>query len=254
MDLGLSGKRALVTGASRGIGFGCARALAAEGCDVALVGRDVHGLKAAMKAIRADYRVGVTSHATDLTIPGRQEALIDVVGELDVLVNNAGSIPPGELDAIDDETWREGWELKVFGYINLTRLVLPQMEARRSGVIVNVIGTAALRPRADYITGAAGNSALVGFTRSLGSTSLRRGVRVVGVNPGLVATDRMEELLRGKATERYGNPERWEELIPADPPPGTVDQIASVVAFLASEQASHVSGTTVTVDGGASAS
>ncbi|MGI9613598.1 MAG: short-chain dehydrogenase/reductase [Acidimicrobiales bacterium] len=253
MDLGLSGKRALVTGASRGIGFGCARALAGEGCDVALVGRDVHGLKAAMKAIRSDYRVGVTSHATDLTIPGRQEALIDVVGEIDVLVNNAGAIPPGELDSIDDETWREAWDLKVFGYINLTRLVLPQMQARRSGVIVNVVGAAAVRPSADYVTGAAGNSALVGFTRAVGSTSLRRGVRVVAVNPGLVATDRMEELLRAKADERYGNAERWEELIPADPPPGTVDQVADVVAFLASERASHVSGTTITVDGGACA-
>ena len=253
MDLGLSGKRALVTGASRGIGFGCARALAAEGCDVALVGRDVHGLKAAMKAIRADFRVGVTSHATDLTIPGRQEALIDVVGEVDVLVNNAGSIPPGELEEIDDRAWRDAWELKVFGYINLTRLVLPQMEARRSGAIVNVIGAAAVRAQANYIAGSAGNAALVGFTRALGSTSLRHGVRVVAVNPGLVATDRMEELLRVRAEERYGNPERWEELIPTDPPPGSVDQVADVVTFLASDRASHVSGTTITVDGGASA-
>ncbi len=253
MDLGLSGKRALVTGASRGIGFGCARALAAEGCDVALVGRDVHGLKAAMKAIRADYRVGVTSHATDLTVPDRQAALVDVVGEIDVLVNNAGAIPPGELDEVDDATWRAAWELKVFGYVNLTRLVLPQMEARRSGVIVNVIGAAAVRPRADYITGATGNSALVGFTRALGNTSLRRGVRVVAVNPGLIATDRMEVLLRAQAEERFGNPERWEELVPSDPAPGTVEQVADVVAFLASERASHVSGTTITIDGGASA-
>jgi NAD(P)-dependent dehydrogenase (short-subunit alcohol dehydrogenase family) len=253
MDLGLSGKRALVTGASRGIGFGCARSLAAEGCDVALVARDVHGLKAAMKAIRADYRVGVTSHATDLTIPGRLDALTDVVGDIDVLVNNAGSIPPGELAHIDDDTWREAWELKVFGYINLTRLILPQMEARRSGVIVNVIGTAAVRPSAGYLAGSTGNSALLGFTRALGSTSLSRGVRVVGVNPGLVATDRMEELLRVGAEERFGNQERWEELIPVDPPPATVDQVADVVAFLASNRASHVSGTTITVDGGASA-
>ncbi|MDH3678345.1 MAG: short-chain dehydrogenase/reductase [Acidimicrobiia bacterium] len=253
MDLGLSGKRALVTGASRGIGFGCARALAAEGCDVALVGRDVHQLKAAMKAIRADFRVGVTSHATDLTVTSRQEALVDVVGDIDILVNNAGAIPPGDLLSIDEARWREAWELKVFGYINLCRLVLPQMQERRSGVIINVVGAAAVRPRADFITGAAGNSALVGFTRALGSSSLRRGVRVVAVNPGLIATDRMEELLRARAVERYGNPARWEELIPNDPEPGTVEDVANLVTFLASNRAGHITGTTITVDGGASA-
>lgn len=253
MDLGLSGKRALVTGAARGIGFGCARALAAEGCDVALVGTDVQQLKAAMKAIRAEFRVGVSSHATDLTIDGRAEALVDVVGEVDILVNNAGAIAPGDLAAVDDDRWRESWELKVFGCINLSRLVLPSMEERRSGVIVNVIGTAAVSPRADYVAGAAGHSALVGFTRALGSTSLRRGVRVVAVNPGLIDTERMEELLRVRAEERFGNAARWEELVPLDPGPGTVEQVADVVTFLASERASHVSGTTVTVDGGASA-
>lgn len=254
MDLGLAGKRALITGASRGIGFACALALAAEGCDVALVGRDVHLLKAAVKAIRTRFRVGVSSHATDLSVPSRQAALIDVVGDIDILVNNAGAIPPGELDSVSDASWRAAWELKVFGYINLARLVLPRMEAQGHGVIVNVIGAAALRPRPDYIVGATGNSALVGFTRALGSRSLEHGVRVVGVNPGLIMTDRLEVMLRRAAGERWGNPERWDELIPLDPPPGRADQVADVVAFLASDRAGYVSGTVVTVDGGASAS
>lgn len=251
MDLGLAGKRALVTGASRGIGLACARALAAEGCDLALAARDVKKLKTAVKTIRADRRVGVTSHATDLSKPDRQHALLDVAGDIDILVNNAGAIPPGDLAAVDDDTWREAWELKVFGYINLSRLVLPRMEARGWGVIINVVGMASMRPSADYIAGAAGNSALVGFTRALGSRSVRNGIRVVAVNPGLVLTDRMEELLRKAAVDRYGNAERWDELIPTDPPPGTPDQIADVVAFLASDRASHISGTTINVDGGA---
>lgn len=251
MDLGLSGKRALITGASRGIGFASARALAAEGCDVALAARDVGRLKIAVKAIRADFRVGVTSHATDLAVTERQGALVDVVGDIDILVNNAGAIPTGDLSALDDHTWRESWELKVFGYINLCRLVLPRMVQRGGGTIVNVIGAAAVKPQASYIAGAAGNSALVGFTRALGSRSHRDGVRVVAVNPGLILTDRMEDLLRSAAEERYGNPERWDDLIPTDPPPGTPEQVADVVAFLASERASHISGTTLTVDGGA---
>jgi NAD(P)-dependent dehydrogenase (short-subunit alcohol dehydrogenase family) len=251
MELGLGGKRALVTGASRGIGFGCERALAAEGCDLAMAALDVRRLKAAVKAIRTEFRVGVTSHATDLSVTARQEALIDVVGDVDILVNNAGAIPPGGLADLDDEEWRQAWELKVFGYINLCRLLLPRMEARGSGVIVNVIGAAAVRPRPDYLAGAAGNSALVGFTRALGQRSIHNGVRVVAVNPGPIMTDRLEEMLRAAAQERFGNPERWDDLIPTDPGPGTIEQVADVVAFLASDRASHVNATAITVDGGA---
>ena len=245
--------RALITGASRGIGFACAMALAAEGCDVALAGRDIHRLKGAVKAIRTRYRVGVTSHATDLSLASRQAALIEVVGDVDILVNNAGAIPPGDFDSVSDAAWRASWDLKLFGYINLCRLLLPRMEAQGGGVIVNVIGAAAERPRPDYLAGSTANAALAGFTRALGADAHRRGVRVVGVNPGLILTDRLELILRRAAAARWGNPDRWDELIPTDPPPGTPEQVADVVAFLASERASHISGTTVTVDGGAGA-
>jgi len=251
MDLGLTGKRALVTGASRGIGFGCAQALAAEGCELAMAARNVGRLKQAVKAIRTQHRVGVTSHATDLGRTDRQEALIDVVGDIDILVNNAGAIPPGTLTDIDEETWRKAWDLKVFGYINLCRMIIPMMQARGGGVIINIVGAAAIRPSPEYIAGAAGNSALAGFTRALGRDSLSYGVRVVAVNPGLIMTERLEELLRDAADRRYGNAERWDELLPVNPGPGTVAQVADTVAFLASERAGHISGTMVTIDGGA---
>ncbi|MEM7336992.1 MAG: short-chain dehydrogenase/reductase [Actinomycetota bacterium] len=252
MELGLAGRRALVTGASRGIGFACARALAAEGCDLALAARNVGRLKTAVKTIRAEHRVGVTSHALDLADEGRREALVDVVGDVDILVNNAGAIPPGDLETIDDETWRESWELKVFGYINLTRLVVPQMMERGRGVVINVVGAAAVRPQPNYLAGAAGNSALVGFTRGLGQQTARSGVRVVAVNPGLILTDRLEELLRAAADERFGNPDRWDELVPTNPAPGDPENVAALVAFLASDKARHINATAITVDGGAS--
>ena len=263
MDLGLAGKRAVITGASKGIGLGCAVALAREGCHVALAARSADVLAAAAGEVRATApNSTVTTHAVDLsTDAGRQTLLAETGcagsgsgdGLVDIWVNNAGAIPGGDIVTVDDTTWRDAWDLKVFGYIDLCRAVLPQMTARGSGVIVNVIGAASLRPQPSYIAGAVGNSGLVAMTAALGSRSLRDGVRVVAVNPGLIITDRMSDLLRQQAIDEFGDESRWEELIPADPAPGTVEQVADVVAFLASGRASHVSGTSITIDGGASA-
>ena len=172
MDLQLAGKRALITGGSRGIGLACARALAAEGVHLALAAREVNRLKEVTKELRSGHDIEVTSHSCDLARNEHQAALIDVVGDVDILINNAGAIPSGTIDVVDDKEWRAAWDLKVFGYINLCRLVLPQMIDRGTGVIVNIIGAAADRPSPDYVAGAAGNSALVGLTTALGATSL----------------------------------------------------------------------------------
>ena len=118
-------------------------------------------------------------------------------------------------------------------------------------MIVNVIGGAGLRPQASYIAGGMGNAALMAMTQALGARSLRDNVRVVAVNPGLIVTDRLTDLLRTQAQSRFGDGERWRELVPTDPLPGQPEQVADVVAFLASDRASHISGTTIPVDGGA---
>ncbi len=260
MDLGLTGRRAVITGASKGIGLGCAVALAREGCDVALAARSADVLARAAEEVReAAPEAAVTTHAVDLsTADGRRTLLAETgcdgggAGLVDIWVNNAGAIPAGDIVTVDDATWRDAWDLKVFGYIDLCRAVLPRMTARGSGVIVNVIGVASLRPQPNYIAGGVGNSGLVAMTAALGSRSLREGVRVLAVNPGLIITDRMGDMLRRQAIDELGDESRWEELIPADPAPGTVEHVADVVAFLASDRASHVSGTSITIDGGAS--
>jgi len=131
--------------------------------------------------------------------------------------------------------------------------VFPAMIERGAGVILNVIGAAADRPQPNYIAGAVGNSGLVGLSKALGSRSLQSGVRVLAVNPGLIVTDRMSDLLKRMATDELGDADRWEELIPTDPAPGTVEQVSDVVTFLVSPRASHVSGVVLTLDGGASA-
>lgn len=252
MDLELTGRRVLITGGSKGIGLACAEAFAAEGCSLDLAARSGSVLDSVAADLAARFGVAVRTHAVDLSSPTAQVGLADALDEVDIVVNNAGAIPAGDLTAVDDETLRGAWELKVFGYINLCRLLLPRLAAQGRGVIVNVIGAAGLRPQESYIAGGMGNAALMAMTQALGARSLRHGVRVVSINPGLVLTDRMTDLLKTNAQARFGDEARWPELVPTDPAPGRPEQIADVVAFLASDRASHISGTTFPVDGGAS--
>ena len=163
-----------------------------------------------------------------------------------------GAAPPGGLGSVDNETWRTAWDLKVFGFISLCRAVYPQMAARKSGVIVNVIGAAGEKFPANYIAGAAGNAALMAFTRALGSASPADGVRVVGINPGATATQRMEMLLRRRAQDELGDAGRWLELCKsmAFGRPGTPEEIANAVAFLASPRSGYTTGTILTIAGG----
>ena len=252
MDLQLRGRKALVTGASKGIGREVARQLAAEGCDLVLAARSEDEMNAVRDEIAGRHNVSVAVVPTDLSVSENQRALASGYPEIDVLVNNAGAIPGGRIDEIDEATWRAAWDLKVFGYINITREFYALMKERGSGVIVNVIGNGGEAPSANYIAGAAGNAALMAFTRALGGNSPADGVRVVGINPGPVLTERLDKLLRKSAADRLGDAERWQELV--DPFPfnraATPEEIASMVAFLASDLSAYTSGTVVTIDGG----
>jgi hypothetical protein len=251
MELKLTGLTALVTGASRGIGYAVAQELAREGCTLHLAARTAADLEAARSNIMQQHKVSVQCHALDLSESRNIGVLAQRCGEIDILVNNAGSVPSGELQHVNEARWRQGWELKVFGYINLTREIYARMRERRKGVIINVIGVAGERPRQDYIAGTTGNAALMAFTRTLGGDSLDHGVRVVGVNPGQIETDRLRTRLEIKAQEAFGASARWKELLKN--PLGQPQEIADLVVYLASPRASFISGTIVTADAGRAA-
>lgn len=255
MELGLRGKRALVTGASRGLGLAIARGLAAEGCDLVLSARNPERLADVEDAIRRQYDVGVTSLAGDLSQRENQDELVEFAGVPDIVVNNAGANPAGEIDEVAEEVWRSAWDLKVFGYIALTRAFYTRMKARGDGVILNIIGVAGERMNPRYILGSSGNSALMSLTRALGGRSPDFGIRVLGVNPGLTATERATSLLQTWSQQQYGTPDREAEVLSSMKLPfgrmGTPEEVADLVAFLVCPRASYLSGTIVTIDGGA---
>ena len=255
MDLGLNGKTVLITGGSKGIGRAAADVLAAEGCHLVLVARSGGDLEVARTALRRQANIRVDVVAADLSDGGSVRDLAARFPDIDVLVNNAGAIPGGNLLEIDEPTWRSAWDLKVFGYINMCRAFYDLMIRRGRGVIVNVIGAAALTRDPDYICGATGNAALVAFTQSLGSASVRAGVRVVGINPGPVATDRLVTLYRKKAQSGGLDPESWRELLKPLPfgRAATPQEIAAAIAFLASERSGYTSGSVIAIDAGISA-
>lgn len=253
MDLKLSGKKALVTGASRGIGAAIAHALAREGAQLVLVARSGEQLQGVSAELADRHGAIVAIISADLAAAGAAERVAAQAPDVDILVNNAGAIPGGNLLEIDEHRWREGWELKVFGYINMVRAYYPLMRDRGGGVIINNIGSAGENHDFDYVCGSTGNAALMAFTRAVGGRALMDRIRVVGVNPGPVATGRIEQLARGRAEKAWGDPGRFGELM-ARMPLGRaafIEEVADVVAFLASDRSAYTAGTIVTVDGGA---
>jgi NAD(P)-dependent dehydrogenase (short-subunit alcohol dehydrogenase family) len=255
MDLQLAGKTVLITGASKGIGLAAAQAFAAEGCDLHLAARSADALANLRDAITREHGVAVEIHVTDL---GRTVNVVELgrrCGDVDILVNNAGEIPSGPIESLTDEDWRRGYDLKLFGYITLTREVYATMKARGAGVIINDIGNSGENWDANYIAGSTANAALMAFTKALGGQSLDFGVRVVGVNPGPVETERMVKINKRRALDWYGDESRWIELREKYPGgrPATAEEVADLMVFLASPRAGYITGSIVTIDGGISA-
>ncbi|MCJ9728651.1 short-chain dehydrogenase/reductase [Bradyrhizobium sp. PRIMUS42] len=253
MDLGLKGKCVVITGGSRGIGFACAKAFLEEGGQVTIVGRNEQSVRASADKLSREHGARIVGLSIDLGKQSDALRLQESLRSADVVVNNAGAIPGGGLLSIDDDTWRQAWELKVYGYLNAVRTALPAMMDRRSGVIVNVIGIAGANPRYDYVCGSMANASLISFTKAVGAHATSKGVRVVGVNPGPTRTERLISLYRGIARERFGDEERWQDCLTHLPfgRPATPEEMADLVVFLSSARASYLSGVVIDADGGA---
>ncbi|MCM2562968.1 short-chain dehydrogenase/reductase [Lutimaribacter sp. EGI FJ00015] len=254
MELGLTGKSALVTGGSKGIGHAIAAALLAEGAHVTLVARDTAQLASAQAALSEGAQGRVHMVPADLGTDTGRLSLIEAVGTPDILVNNAGAIRAGKIGDLGIADWRHDWELKVFGYIHLCQLLLPAMAERGTGSILNIIGMAGRANRAAYISGSSANAALIAFTQALGADAQAQGLRVFGINPSPTLTDRMTDFMKRKAKAEFGDESRWHEMVEPDRfpygRPAQPDEVAALATMLLSPKAGYLNGTVVDMDGG----
>lgn len=256
MDLQLSGKRALVTGASKGIGLASARMLASEGCDVAVNAREAERLDAAAHGLAGETGRRIVALPGDMSVDSDAKAVVDgavgALGGIDVLVTCAGSSPGGLLTELSEEDWLGSMRLKFLGYVRTVRHAIPHMLEQGSGAIVLVVGNDGLKPSYWELTAGAANAADINFAASIAEQYGPLGIRVNTVNPGPVATDRWDGLEKAFARDMKVTQERAHELALASLPLRRIclpEEVASVVTFLASPLASYVNGAHIPVDG-----
>jgi 3-oxoacyl-[acyl-carrier protein] reductase len=258
MDLGIKGKVALVTGASTGLGFAVARALANEGVNVAICSRDAGRIDAAAQRINARVsRDAATAFVADLTDPAARDSLAARVearlGPIDICIINSGGPPSGPFESHSSERWTAAVDEHLGAALALVKGTLAGMRKARWGRIITITSCSVKQPAAGLILSNTARAAVVGFVRSLANEVAADGVTVNNLMPGYTQTDRIAELT-GQMSKRSGMAEaeivaKWEEQIPMGRL-GQPEEFAAVAAFLCSVQASYVTGTSISVDGG----
>lgn len=257
MDLGLDGKVALVAAASRGLGKATAMELSKEGAHVAIAARGRSSLQATAEEIRRSAKGQVMPVRADVSVVSDIEALVEAVtsefGHIDILVNNAGGPRPGGFTDMSDEDWLGAVNLNLMSAIRLTRLVLPSMRRRRWGRIVNITSVWVKQPIPSLILSNTARAGVVAMAKTLAGQVAAEGITINNVCPGYILTDRARDLARSDAKTHSRTVEgimaEWESSIPAHRL-GRPEELADLIAFLASERAAYITGATIQLDGG----
>lgn len=255
MELGLKDKVVFVTGGSKGIGLACAQAFMLEGAKVVICSRLQSNIDEALLSLPG--ALGFCADLSDASAAAEVVSHInEKLGAIDVLVNSAGAAKRTPPDELSPAAWHSAMDAKYFTYLHVIDPVIKQMADRASGVIVNVIGVGGKVAAPVHIPGGAANAALMLATAGLGKAYANKGIRVVAVSPGLTETDRVAEGVKSAARMRGISVEEAKQQDVAQIPLGRMaapEEVANVVVFLASKQASYITGTTITMDGGKNA-
>jgi 3-oxoacyl-[acyl-carrier protein] reductase len=256
MDLGIRGKVALVAASSKGLGRAVAEELAAEGANLVMCARGAEILRSTADSIRQATNVRVVDVAADVSKPADVQrvikAAIDEFGRVDILVNNSGGPPSGPFESFTAEAWESAVQLLLTSVVGLTRAVLPGMKERRWGRILNVTSIAAKQPIEGLMLSNSLRAGVIGFARTLANEVAPFGVTVNNLLPGYTKTDRVQELAAAAAKTPSNSSDiysKWEREIPMGRL-GEPREFAALAAFLASERASYITGSSIAADGG----
>lgn len=259
MDLGLKGKKAIVCASSKGLGFAVAKELAAEGCELVLCARNQEDLTRAVAEMKQISGQGSTIHAlaADLSDPTAVSEFakksINLLGGIDILINNIGGPPPSSAEATDLDGWRKGFDQIFLSAVMMTKAVLPKMKEQSYGRIITITSLSVLEPIDHLVVSTAMRTAVTAFMKTLSKELAPFGVTANTVLPGIIHTDRIVNLRKAKAS-RDGTSldvemEKSAKAIPVGRL-GRPDELAGLITFLASSRASYITGANIPVDGG----
>lgn len=257
MELGLRGKRAVVAGASRGLGLGVARALAAEGCELAVCARGQEALKQAAEAIEQECGVKVVWRVVDLARRGAGQEFGQwaeaELGGVDIVVTNSGGPPPGRFEELDEQAWREAVEGLLLGAQGIVRAVMGGMKQRGWGRVINLTSITVKQPLPGLIISNALRAAVVGWAKTLADELGPYGITVNNICQGWFMTERVRKLLEARAKAAGTNPEQEAQKVLSQIPVGRMGEpaeLGALVAFLASPLAGYINGASIVIDGG----
>jgi len=257
MDLGIAGRVALVCGSSAGLGRAIADALAAEGCRVAVNGRDEERLNHAVALLAQRHETEIAGFRADVSVPAQATDLVDQVrqrfGAIDILVCNAARPAAAPFETTAPDSWQAALDLNLLSTVHLCRAAVPLMRARRWGRIICLTSVAARQPIAGLILSTTARAGVLGFSKCLSDEVAADGITVNAVCPGYMYTDRVTDLVQQRATQTKRSTDQILAGYVADTPVGRMGQpeeLAAAVAFLASEKAGYITGVALQVDGG----